>query len=150
MSLRIFLCVALLSAALPAAAQDRGYWRAANSNATTITGDIDVGEARLSIDFFNFPLAHIRTLTPTEVSAVFDADIAAGQIGQLYRLSVPATHRFLKRNTLCGSDDTQWMATFVTGHYLRVAFFSGPETPVLTIDALAKSTDLCGIFVYER
>ena len=70
--------------------------------------------------------------------------------GYLYRLNVPATKRFLHKNSLCGSDDTQWLATFVEGRSLRVAFFSGTDAPVLTVDALANSTDVCGTFSYSR
>ncbi|MEI9968411.1 MAG: hypothetical protein WDM87_07220 [Terracidiphilus sp.] len=42
------------------------------------------------------------------------------------------------------------MATYVTGHTLNVAFFSGDDMPVFTFDTISKSTDLCGTFGYER
>ena len=92
----------------------------------------------------------IRTLKPVEVSAVFDADVSAGINGMLYRLKVPAGQRFLHKNTLCGDEDTQWMATYVTGHTLEVAFFSGDDMPVFTFDAISKSPALCGTFAYSR
>jgi hypothetical protein len=38
----------------------------------------------------------------------------------------------------------------VSGRTLQAAFFSGPEAPVFTLDALGKSTDLCGTFSYAR
>ena len=40
------------------------------------------------------------------------------------------------------------MATYVTGHTLNVAFFSGDDMPVFTFDAISKTTDLCGTFAY--
>jgi hypothetical protein len=131
-------------------AQDRGAWRAASSNATSITSDVTIGKDSVTIDFMTFPLATIRTLKPVEVSAVFDADVSAGISGMLYRMKVPAGQRFLHRNSLCGDADTQWMATYVTGHTLNVAFFSGDDMPVFTFDAISKTTDLCGTFGYDR
>ena len=94
-----------------------------------------------------FPLAPIRPLKPVEVSAVFDADVNAGISGMLYRLRVPAAQRFLQRTRCAEDEDTQWMATYVTGHTLEVAFFSGDDMPVFTFDAISKSTafvrDVC-------
>lgn len=133
-----------------ASAQDGGAWRAASTNAIAITSDIAIGKDKLSIDFLTYPLAPIRPLKPVEVSAVFDADVNAGVSGMLYRLRVPAAQRFLKKNTLCGDEDTQWMATYVTGHTLDVAFFSGDDMPVFTFDAISNSTALCGTFAYTR
>lgn len=133
-----------------AAAQDKGYWRAASSNANSITGDLAISDSRLTINFTTFAIAQIRKLDAAEVAAAFDADSNAGGSGELYRLNVPAARRFLHRNTLCGSDDTQWMATYVEGKNLHVAFFSGEKMPVLTAESLMNSTDVCGIFVYGR
>ena len=127
-----------------------GGWYAASTNAISITGDIAIGKDRVSIDFISYPLAPIRPLKPVEVSAVFDADVNAGISGMLYRLKIPAGQRFLKKNTLCGSEDTQWMATYVAGKTLEVAFFSGDDMPVFTFEAISKSTALCGTFAYAR
>ena len=142
-------CLAL-ACSLSSAAQDKGYWRAASSTAATITGDIVISDTKLTINFTGFVMAPIRKLAPAEVSAAFDADANAGGSGNLYRLSVPASKRLLHHNTLCGSEDTHWMATYAEGRTLRVAFFSGSDTPVFTMDALANSTDLCGTFAYVR
>lgn len=131
-------------------AQDKGYWRAASSASNDITGDITISETKLTISFSGFPMAQIRRTTPAEASAAFGADINAGGAGFLYRLNVPATRRFLHRNTLCGSEDTQWMVTYVTGRTMQVALFSGEKMPVMTPEALANSTDVCGTFGYSR
>jgi hypothetical protein len=56
----------------------------------------------------------------------------------------------VKRNTLCGGEETQWMATYVTGRTLKVAFFSGDDMPVFTFDAMQNTTTLCGTYAYGR
>jgi hypothetical protein len=132
------------------AQEDRGYWRAASTNALAVTGDVSIGETKVTINFATFPLAPIRRLKPVEVSAVFDADVKAGIEGSLYRLHVPAGKYIMKRNTLCGSAETQWMATYATGKTLQVAFFSGDDMPVFTFDKVQNSTDLCGVYTYAR
>src|SRR5271165_5255157 len=132
------------------APEDRGLWSAASTNAHAITGDITIGEAKVTLNFITFPLAQIRRLKPVEVSAVFDADVNAGIEGTLYRLHVPAGKYLVKKNTLCGGEETQWMATYATGHTLKVAFFSGDDMPVFTFDAMQNATTLCGKFTYGR
>ncbi len=140
----------LVACALALSAQDRGYWNAASNTAKAITGDISIGSNRVTIDYSGFTAAPIRTLGAAEVAAAFDADVNAGGNGELYRVNVPADKRFLHHNTLCGTDETQWMATYVSGRDLQVAFFSGSNPPVLSVDALANSTSLCGTFTYAR
>jgi len=152
MKIKGFVAVATLIAACSFTlnAQEQGYWRAASTNAKSITGDITISETRITINFAPFTIASIRALKTAEVAAVFDADVNSGVQGTLYRLSIPSERRFLHKNTLCGTSDTEWMATFVTGRNLKVAFFSGENVPVLTIDALSNSMDVCGSFTYTR
>jgi hypothetical protein len=140
----------VLACCMSAAAQEKGTWRAASSTAQSITGDVALSDEKVSINYSGFAMARIRSLEPGEVSAAFDADSSTGGSGSLYRLSIPASKRFMHRNTLCGAEDTQWMATYVAGHSLHLAFFSGQKMPVFTSDAIANSTDLCGIFSYVR
>jgi hypothetical protein len=137
-------------AARVGAQEDRGLWRASSTNAHAITGDITIAEAKVTLNFLMFPLAQIRRLKPVEVSAVFDADVNAGIEGTLYRLRIPGAQNFLHKNTLCGGEDTQWMATYAIGHTLKVAFFSGDDMPVFTFEAIENTTTVCGSFVYER
>jgi hypothetical protein len=134
------------------AAQDRGIWRATSSNAKSITGDVQITDVRLVIDFSGYSIAQIRQLKPAELAAVFDVEPsgAAGGAGYLYRLDIPANRKFLHKNTLCGTEETRWMATFVEGHTLHLAFLSSPNMPVFTFDALQNSQDLCGTFTYAR
>jgi hypothetical protein len=124
-----------LACCLTTAAQEKGNWRAASSTAQSITGDVALSTDKLFINFSGFAIAQIRSLAPGEVNAVFE-DSGAGGGGNLYRL--------------CGGEDTQWMAAYVTGQSLHLAFFSGQKAPVLTPDAIANSTDLCGTFSYVR
>jgi hypothetical protein len=146
----VVLAGAMCLAARVSAQEDRGLWSATSTNAHAITGDITIGEAKVTLNFFMFPLAQIRRLKPVEVSAVFDADVNAGIEGTLYRLRIPGGQNFAHKNTLCGGEETQWMATYVTGHTLKVAFFSGDDMPVFTFDAMQNTTTVCGSFVYGR
>lgn len=148
-----FLCAiagSMLAFCLTAMAQEKGNWRPASSSAQTITGDVALSDLKISINFSSFVIARIRGLEPSEASAVFETDSGAGGSGSLYRLSIPGSQKFAHRNTLCASEDAQWMATYVAGQSLHLAFFSGQKMPVFTPDAIADSTDLCGTFSYVR
>ncbi len=139
-----------MASCLPGMAQEKGYWRAASSTAISITGDITISDAKVTINFASFPVAQIRKLEAAEVSAVFDADVNGGGSGNLYRLNISGARRFLRHNTLCGTEDVQWMVTYVVNKDLQVAFFSGSSQPVFQFDALRNSTSLCGTFTYAR
>ncbi len=140
----------LLLCCLTLAAQEKGMWRAESSTARSIPGDVALADEKISINFSTFPMARIRTLDKAETSAAFDAVSTADGTGGLYRLSIPGTKKFLHKNTLCGTEDAQWMATYVSGHSLQLAFFSGEKSPVFTLDAMANSTDHCGTFSYTK
>ena len=140
----------VLVCCMTAAAQDKGDWRAASSTARSITGDVALADEKIFINFSGFTIARIRGLEQGEASALFDAEGTAGGNGSLYRLIVPGSKKFLHRNSLCGSDDTQWMVTYVSGRSLQLAFFSGQKPPVFTSDAIANSTDMCGKFSYVK
>ncbi|HET7104156.1 MAG TPA: hypothetical protein VFI20_08715 [Terracidiphilus sp.] len=148
--LRIAVIMLVAGFSISCAAQDKGYWRAASQAASSITGDITIANSRLYINFLGFPLAPIRTLTPEEAASAFDADINQGLTGRLYRVNVPASRHFSHHNTLCGSEDTEWLATFVSGNTLQVAFFSGSAQPVFTFEAMSNSMNHCGTFTYDR
>lgn len=132
------------------AKQDRGYWEAASDTARDVTGDISISEMKLSINFARITIAQIIELTPAQATAVFGADADAQGGGNLYRLDVPAEKKFAHHNTLCGEQETQWMATWSDGKSLDVAFFSGESMPVLTADAMAKAGSACELLEYVR
>ena len=132
------------------AQQEKGQWRAANQTARTITGDVLFTDDRISINFARFTISRARALEPSEISAAFDADTTAGGSGNLYRVNIPAGQKFLNRNTLCGSEPALWIASFVQGRTLKLAFFSSEKPPVFTLEALANNTDLCGTFTYAK
>jgi hypothetical protein len=149
--LKAAVALLVLACSLHASAQqDRGYWQAASKSASSITGDISISETKLTINFRPFLIAPIRALKPEEISALFDADANTAGPGALYRLTIPAEQRFLRKNTLCGSETTQYMVTYPSGKTLQVAFFSGDAAPVFTFDAISKSTNLCGTYTYVR
>lgn len=151
--LKLVPSVLALTCALCCAAQgpDKGYWQPASNNAASITGDIAIGNAKLTLNFRSYPLAAIRSLKPAEVAAVFDADVNTAGQGALYRLRVAAPTKLLHHNTLCGEDDTQWMATYLSDpKTLQVAFFSGDDEPAFTMDAISKSSRLCGTYSFVR
>lgn len=147
---RTAIAASILVCCLTLAAQEKGVWGAVSSNARSITGDVELSNEKIGIDFVSFTMARIRSLDKAELSAAFDADSNAPGTGSIYRLQVPFSRKFLHKNTLCGAEDTQWMATYVLGHSLQLAFFSGDKPPVFTLDALANSSDACGVFSYGR
>ncbi len=148
---QLFAAAAFLAlCSLTASAQDGGYWRASTSTARLVTGDIGISNTKLIINFLSFPVVQARRLKPAEASAVFDADVNAGIEGTLYRLNIPARRRFLHHNTLCGEEDTHWMATYVSGHSMQVAFFSGDAEPVFKFGVIQNSPALCGTYTYVR
>ena len=153
MKRRKLLCLLVvwgLICSVPGVAQEKGNWRATSSTAKAITGDIAFSNEKIAINFSAYWIAQIRALDPAEVIAAFDAESGTAGSGNLYRLSIPGTKRFLHKSTLCGSEDVQWAATYVAGHSLQLAFFSGSKMPVFTRDALANATNLCGSFSYVR
>jgi len=143
------LSVAVLLYTFAAFAQENGNWRAANQTAKSITGDIGIAPEKIFINFARFTMSRIRALQPAEVSALESEATTAGT-SSLYRLSIPPDQKFLHKNTICGSDETQWMATYVEGKTLKVAFFSDAKPPVFTLEALQNSTNLCGTFTYVK
>lgn len=143
------LALLLLASAASVHAQESGPWRAASSNARSITGDIFFSPLKITINFTNFTIAQIRSIQTQEASALFNPDNPTGG-GNLFRVDIPADKRFLHKNTLCGSESTQWIVTYAQGRDLQVAFFSGGTPPVLTVDAVNDAPNLCGVFSYVR
>lgn len=146
-------CIAagmLLACCVSVAAQELGYWRAASKTAHSITGDVAISDTEISIDFSSFAIVRARDLEPTEVSSVFDTDSSASTKAHLYGVSIPASKRFMHKNTLCGGEEARWMVTYVDGRSLQLAIFSGSKAPIFTPDAISNSSDLCGTFSYVR
>lgn len=141
-----------LCSTVPAQEQalERGQWRASSTTAKGVTGDLAFTETKIIMNFTGFTIAQIRTLQPMEAKAVFDGLEPAEGEGNLYRTDIAGTKRFLHKNTLCGSEDVQWIATFVHGRTLEMAMFSGAAMPTMTATALASSTTLCGTYSYQR
>lgn len=138
-----------LTSSASARAQESGPWRASSSNARAITGDIAFTPNKIAINFIAFTIAQIRSIKTEEVRALFNPDNPVGG-GNVFRVDIPADKKFLHHNSLCGSDEAQWIVTYAQGRDLQVAFFSGATPPVLTFDAVNNSPTLCGVFSYVR
>ena len=149
--LRIYFGVLLLGCCLSGVAQqESGFWRAANQSARSITGDIGFTGEKLTINFMGFTVAHIRALENSEILAAFNPENGVRGNGSVYRVAISSSQKFLHKNTLCGSDDVNWMVTYLSGRSLEVKFFSSQKPPVLTPEALTDSADLCGTYSYVR
>ncbi len=145
-----FLALVAIVSTAASPAQEKGQWRAANTTAKAVTGDVLFTDTKIVLNFNGFTAAQIRTLTPDEITALFHTDATANGTGNLFRTDIPGDKRFLHKNTLCGSEDTQWAATYVSGHSLQMALFSGAAMPKLTPEELANTTTLCGTYSYVR
>lgn len=148
--IRIVAAALLLGCSVSGVAQEEGMWRASSQTARSITGDIIFSGEKLTMNFLGFTVAKIRALTNDEILAAFSPEDGVTGNGHLYRLSISAERKFLHKNTLCGSDDVSWMATYVWGRTLEIKFFSGQKPPVFTPEALTDSSELCGTYVYSR
>jgi hypothetical protein len=144
------IAASLLLFSFAATAQEKGNWRASSSAARSITGDIMLSDEKIYIDLTGFTMSRVRALETAELRAAFDADPTGSDAGSLYRLVIPAQRRFQHKNTLCGADDVQWMATYASGRNLQLVFFSGEKMPTLSFEALQNSTSVCGSFSYVR
>ncbi len=150
---RFSALVLLLSAALMSAQKepsDKGNWRPASKTASSITGPITLSEERLMMGFIPVTIAPIRHAEPAEVSSVFDVPADSNPGGELYRMNISADRQLLHKNVLCGTEDTTYMLTTVSGKTLQVAFFSGGKLPDLKPETIANSNTLCGTFTYSR
>lgn len=143
----ILIIVSVLLAG-PLAAQEKGQWRSASKTASSVTGDIGFTDQKIYINYSAFTIAQIRMLSLAESTSLFETSSAGA--GNLFRTIVPGGKKFLHKNSLCAGEDTQWIATWVSGHTLQLAFFSGTDMPVLNSEGLANSTTLCGTYTYVR
>lgn len=142
------IAATFLLCCLTLAAQEKGMWRAASKTAQSITGDIALSDDKITINFSSFTMVRVRALDKAELSALFDVDSSAGGSGSLYRMDIPAARKFLRKNSLCGAENTEWMASYVVGRSLKLVFFSGQTPPVFTLDAISNSSDMCGSYTY--
>ena len=115
-------CIALSGVGM---AQEKGQWRAESKTARSMTGDVAFSATKMSINFSGYTIAQIRTLTPTEIAVVFDGADASTGSGNLYRTDIPGTKKFMGKNTLCGSEDVEYVVTFVSGREMQLALFLG-------------------------
>jgi len=144
------LALALALTTTLAAQQIRGPWRASSKNAQSITGDVAIAVEKIQIGFAIFPISQIRALDPAELKAAFDLDANPAGEGHLYKVNIPATQKFIRKNSLCGGETTEWMVAYIDGRTLKLSFFSSAKPPAFTPEAIATSTDLCGTYTYVK
>src|ERR1039457_1555963 len=89
-TLRTAIAASFLICSLALAAQEKGAWRAASSNARSITGDVALSDEKIAINFSPFTMVRVRALEKSELSAAFDADPNTSGGGSVYRLNIPA------------------------------------------------------------
>ncbi|MES2392836.1 MAG: hypothetical protein V4555_14420 [Acidobacteriota bacterium] len=140
--------VVLLAVTAAIGAQEKGYWTAASKTAKSVTGDLQFSADKITIDFSRYPLAQIRELTAEEKAVLFPE--AGEGAGNLYRVEIPAERRFLHKNTLCGSEETDWVVTWVSGRKMDVALFSQVGVPKVTAEEILNGHRLCGTYSYTR
>jgi len=151
LGMRAVAVIAPILLATTLAAQDNGYWRAVSNTARSITGDIAISGDRMSMNFVPTTIAEIHELTAEQITTVFNFPDGVNPMGHLYRLNIPGDRKLLHKNTLCGAEDTQWMATAVSGKTMQLAFFSGNMMPTMKAEDMNNDTPtLCGTFTYSR
>ncbi len=133
-----------------AAAADRGNWRASSGTARSITGDIGFSGSKIYLNFTPFTVAQLVTISFAQATAAFGTSAGSEGSGNIYALNIPASKKFIGKNTLCGTDAVTYAVTWVSGKDLQLAFFSGPSMPMLTGETLANTTNLCGTYSYVR
>ena len=117
----LFVLAFALACAASASAQqpEKGRWRPASTTAASITGEIIITGSKINIYFTPFLISPARLLKPEEISAVFDEALDTAGNGQLYRVTIPASRRFLKNNSLCGLGQTAPNPVLTTLKYFR-------------------------------
>lgn len=131
-------------------AQESGNWRPASTTSKGVTGEIAFTETKIILNFSGYTVAQIRALEPAEIQSIFIGSSGQPGTGNLFRTEIPGDKRFLHKNTLCGAEEVQWIASFVSGHTLQLAMFSGATMPKFTPEAIANTPSLCGTYGYVR
>ena len=135
---------------LSATAQEDGPWRAASTNARAITGRYRLLSTKVHHQLHHFHHQPRSVRSKLRRSSRSSTPISPRAAAISSASTFQPIRRFLHKNTLCGSESTQWIVTYAQGRSLQVALFSGSTPPVLTVDALNDPSNLCGIFSYVR
>jgi hypothetical protein len=127
-------------------------WSATSTTAMSITGDVAISPADLTMADADYPLTHVATV-PAQQRAAIGQFIAVPEpsAADLYRIKIPAARKLHNGNTLCGGDEVTWLlAVSGSGPTMALAFFSGTAQPSLNANALSNNTALCGTFTYGQ
>ncbi len=126
-------------------------WTAVSKTAMGVTGDLLVRPRSVAMAGHTIPLAFLHTLAGAplqQAAALFPVPVNSRLRGALYKVSVPATTSFMRRNTLCGKQRTTFFVLLTDGSDLQLAMFAGRNEPNLSANAVANSTEFCGTYSY--
>ncbi len=138
-------------------------WTAMSHTAYAITGDVVTSRDSISLLKKSYPLVLDRDLHGDELQnsaklLYVEAVTSSGLVGRLFRTEIPATTHLINDNTICGSENAEWVLVLTThaegrgsdtGDWLYLAFFSGDAEPVFQTQALENSKALCGTYNYQ-
>lgn len=130
-----------------------GTWPAVSNTAMAITGDVTVGSTTMRIGERVVVIdgAHALAAPDTAALAGFNTVQGAPIAAFLAKVPIPASTTMLGGNSLCGNRDATWIAGVLgSGAQLGLVVFSGAQAPVLSVDALKTSHDVCASFSYSK
>jgi uncharacterized RDD family membrane protein YckC len=131
-------------------------WMPHSDSATWVTGPILMSTTGISIKNIIYPLTLTRPLKGNELESaaqIFHLQSSQDDEGWLFRANISSATRLINDNTLCGTDDAQWLIAVVTPdgpsttRELHLMFFSGDSEPAIQ-PGLEKSSKECSSFVY--
>ena len=115
----IGILASVLACCVSVTAQDRGLWRAANSSAQSITGDVAISGDKLSINYTSFTIAQIRAPRASRGWRSF----RYGQQFREQRLSLPVKRTGNKK--IHAQEHSVWIRGYaVDGHLRRRELFA--------------------------
>jgi hypothetical protein len=143
---------------VPSGQEPTGVWSPLSHTAESITGQVILSSAGITILGTTYPLIMERSLGPVEIQSLAQAfSLASGYQSldaRLYQTNIPAAAVLLNGNTICGSEPARWIAAFTisTGSQpeLYLMFLAGDLQPALNAEALENSTRVCGTYSYVK
>lgn len=130
-----------------------GTWPAANLPTEGVAGDVTIGSTTMRIGDHVVVVENATSLGAPETAALAGFNTVQGTpiAAFLAKVPIPANTQMLGGNILCGGRETTWMAGILgSGAQLGLVVFSGAQAPVLTVDALKSTHDVCASFSFAK
>ncbi len=142
----------------PSGQEPTGVWLPLSHTAESITGQVILSSAGITIAGTTYPLKTERPLGTVEIQSLAQVFFLSSGYqsvdARLYQTSVPATAILLNDNTICGPVPARWIAalTISSGGQpeLNLMFLSGDLQPALNAAVLENSTRECGTYSYAK